>query len=190
MGVRRKSIPAAELEVWARYLRHVTPLQGVSVPMPPEPQLTEPKLTEPAPAERTATPAQPTAGPEPKAARKAPRRAALSIGVAPPGLDRATWARFRAGKIAPERVLDLHGMTKASAHVAVTALIAGAAGQRLRCVEIVTGHGRRGGGEGVLRREVPFWLNDAPLHALILAVCHPHAANEGALRVLLRRNRA
>ncbi len=181
MGLRRKPIPAAELEVWARYLRQVTPLPGVTVPVPAE-----------APPPVRATPA-PTP-PEPPLARpakaKAPRRAAVSIGVPPPGLDRATWGRFRAGKIAPERVLDLHGMTRPNAHVAVMALIAGAAAQGMRCVEIVTGHGRRAGGEGVLRREVPFWLNDAPLHALVLAVCHPHAANEGALRVLIRRNRA
>lgn len=181
MGIRRKPIPAAELEAWARYLRHVTPLPGVTVPM----------MAEPASVERAITPAAPTpSAPAPRAKPKAPRRAALAIGVAPPGLDRATWGRFRAGKIAPDRVLDLHGMTKPTAHVAVTALISGAAAQGLRCVEIVTGHGKRGSGEGVLRREVPFWLNDAPLHALILAVCHPHAANEGALRVLLRRNRA
>ncbi|MGC9270349.1 Smr/MutS family protein [Acidiphilium sp.] len=180
MGIRRKPIPAAELEAWARYLRHVTPLPGVAVPMPSESAIIE----------RVVTPAAPTpAPPAPRTKPKAPRRAALAIGVAPPGLDRATWGRFRAGKITPDRVLDLHGMTKPTAHVAVTALIAGAAAQGLRCVEIVTGHGKRGGGEGVLRREVPFWLNDSPLHALILAVCHPHAANEGALRVLIRRNR-
>jgi DNA-nicking Smr family endonuclease len=180
MGLRRKPIPAAELEAWARYLRHVTPLPGVNVPLPME----TPVVVRLAPPVVPAAPAL-----APRAQMRAPRRAALSIGVAPPGLDRATWTRFRAGKIAPERVLDLHGMTKPHAHIAVMALIAGASAQGLRCVEIVTGHGRRAGGEGVLRREVPFWLNDAPLHALVLAVCHPHAANEGALRVLIRRNR-
>jgi DNA-nicking Smr family endonuclease len=169
------------LEVWARYLRQVTPLPGVTVPVPAE-----------VPPQVRATPAPTPPEPPPvhPAKAKPARRAAVSIGVAPPGLDRATWSRFRAGKIAPERVLDLHGMTRPNAHIAVMALIAGAAAQGMRCVEIVTGHGRRAGGEGVLRREVPLWLNDAPLHALVLAVCHPHAANEGALRVLIRRNRA
>ncbi len=182
MGIRTKIIPAADLEAWARYLRHVAPLPGVRVPVLPEPAPIPRPLAAP-------TKPEPPAPPPPRPKPAAHRRAALSIGTAPPGLDRATWSRFRAGKIAPERVLDLHGMTKPNAHIAVMALIAGASAQGMRCVEIVTGHGRRGGGEGVLRREVPFWLNDAPLHAMILAVCHPHAANEGALRVLLRRRR-
>ncbi|MDD2878394.1 MAG: Smr/MutS family protein [Acidiphilium sp.] len=175
----KRHLPAADLEIWARYLQHVKPLPGVRVPA----------ATERVIVERQAPPLPPLLPAPPRPAIKPQRRPAIAIGVAPPGLDRATWCRFRAGKIAPERILDLHGMTKANAHIAVMALIAGAASQGTRCVEIVTGHGRRAGGEGVLRREVPFWLNDAPLHAMILAVCHPHAANEGALRVLLRRIR-
>lgn len=183
MTRRIKAVTVADLEAWARYLRHVRPLPGVRVPLVPE----RPAIAIPAPP--------PPAPPAPMAAARHPatravRRPAVAVGMAPAGLDRATWNRFRGGKIAPERTLDLHGMTTATAHVAVTALIGGAVAQGLRCVDIVTGHGKRGGGEGVLRREVPFWLNDTPLRALILAVCHPHAANQGALRVLLRRIRA
>lgn len=173
---------AADLEVWTRYLRHVRPLPGMRVPELPTPPARSAEVQAPRVATVTATPAPRSAAPS--------RRSRIAIGVAPPGLDRATWTRFRTGRIPPDRTLDLHGMSVAAAHTAVTALIAGAAVQGLRCVEIVTGHGRRGGGEGgVLRREVPFWLNDQPLHPMILAVCHPHAANQGALRVLLRRLR-
>ncbi|MCF3946129.1 Smr/MutS family protein [Acidiphilium sp. AL] len=178
MARSRKPIPEAEQELWARYLRGVQPLQGM--PVPPEIEAAAP--SEPKPA----APSQRTARPIPKTPRAAP----IAIGTAPSGLDRATWTRFRTGRIAPDRTLDLHGMTAANAHLAVTALIAGAAGQGLRCVEIVTGHGRRSGGEGgVLRREVPLWLNAPGLRAMILAICHPHVANEGALLVLLRRQR-
>lgn len=180
MARKAEALSAADLEVWARYLRHVQPLRGARMPSLPAP------AAEPAGQAPRATRVTPPSLPKPATP---PRRPPVSIGVAPPGLDRATWARFRAGRIAPERTLDLHGMTSASAHGAVSALIASAALQGMRCVEIVTGHGRRNGGEGVLRREVPFWLNDAPLRPMILAVCHPHAANQGALRVLLRRLR-
>ncbi len=182
MARRAKPLPAADLEVWTRYLRHVRPLRGVRVPEPPSAD----KPASARPETRTAPAAAPAPAPPPAAPQ---RRPAVAIGVAPPGLDRATWAKFRAGRIAPERTLDLHGMTTATAHVAVSALIGGAVSRGMRCVEIVTGHGRRTGGEGVLRREVPFWLNDGALRAHILAVCHPHAANQGALRVLLRRSR-
>jgi DNA-nicking Smr family endonuclease len=41
----------------------------------------------------------------------------------------------------------------------------------------------------VLRRELPLWLNMSELRPLILAVTHPHAANDGAVRLLLRRIR-
>ena len=181
MGRSRKSVPAADLELWARYLRGVRPLKDAHVPAPPDIEAAIPPEPKP-----VAAPSQPT----PRPAPKTPRAASITIGAAPAGLDRATWTRFRAGRIAPDRTLDLHGMTAANAHVAVTALVAGASGQGLRCVEIVTGHGRRGGGEGgVLRREVPLWLNAPGLRPMILAICHPHAANEGALLVLLRRQR-
>ncbi|WP_287981710.1 Smr/MutS family protein [Acidiphilium sp.] len=182
MARRAKPLPAADLEVWTRYLRHVRPLRGVHVPEPPPPDKPGSVRPEPEGVRVVAAPAPPPALPQ--------RRPGVAIGVAPPGLDRATWAKFRAGRIAPERTLDLHGMTAAAAHVAVNALIAGAVSRGMRCVEIVTGHGRRTGGEGVLRREVPIWLNDQPLRPMILAVCHPHAANQGALRVLLRRLRS
>ncbi|HET9146507.1 MAG TPA: Smr/MutS family protein, partial [Acetobacteraceae bacterium] len=113
--------------------------------------------------------------------------AELRIDAPPPGLDRSTWLRLKAGKIAPDRKLDLHGMTAARGHHAVLAVLTDAARSGLRCVEIVTG---RGSGEGgVLRRELPFWLNLPDLRPLILAVSYPHAANQGAVRVLLRRMR-
>lgn len=175
-----KSVPAADLDLWARYLRGVRPLKGGTVPAPPEIEAAMPAEPKPiAPPPRTA-----------HAIPKPPRAALVATGAAPAGLDRATWTRFRAGRIAPERKLDLHGMTAANAHVAVTALVAAASGQGLRCVEIVTGHGRRSGSDGgVLRREVPLWLNAPELQPMILAVCHPHAANQGSLLVLLRRQR-
>jgi len=42
---------------------------------------------------------------------------------------------------------------------------------------------------GVLRRELPLWLNLPELRPLVLAAAHPHPGNEGAVRVLVRRVR-
>lgn len=114
--------------------------------------------------------------------------APLEIGTSPGGVDRSTWARFRGGKLAPQRTLDLHGRTVQRAHADLHAFLGAAMAERLRCVEIITG---RGSGEtgGVLRREVPLWLNDPALRPIILAASHPHPANQGAIRVLLRRVR-
>jgi DNA-nicking Smr family endonuclease len=55
-------------------------------------------------------------------------------------------------------------------------------------VEVITG---RGSGEqgGAIKREFPIWLNLPEIRPLILAASHPHAANSGSVRLLLRRMR-
>jgi DNA-nicking Smr family endonuclease len=112
----------------------------------------------------------------------------LEVGTTPSGIDRATWSRFRTGKLLPARTLDLHGHTAARAHAELHAFIAAAMAERLRCVEVITG---RGSGEsgGVIRREFPLWLNGPTLRPHILAATHPHPANPGSVRLLLRRMR-
>ena len=118
---------------------------------------------------------------------------ALVIGLQPPGVDNATWQRFRTGKMAAGRTLDLHGRTAQHSFHALVSLLRRAHAEQLRCVEVITG---RGSGEtgGVLRRELPLWLNLAELRPLVLAAAHPHAGfhaagNPGSVRILLRRAR-
>jgi DNA-nicking Smr family endonuclease len=103
-------------------------------------------------------------------------------------VDTSSWQRFRTGKTAPTRTLDLHGRTAQRAYHALHAFLHAAHADGIRCVEIVTG---RGSGEagGVLRRELPMWLNSPTLRPLVLAASHPHRANPGAVRLLLRRSR-
>lgn len=171
---------AIDQAIWANYLTKVRPLPGrAAPPLPPAP---------PRWAVGSAAPVAPASLPAPK------RRGALhkiSVGAVPAGLDRGSWQRFRTGRIAPTRILDLHGMTVARAHPAVIALIEDAAARGERCVEIVTGSGSRGadGFQGVLRRDVPLWLNEPGVRERILALSHPHPNNPGAIRVLIRRNR-
>ncbi|MBN9563952.1 MAG: Smr/MutS family protein [Alphaproteobacteria bacterium] len=158
---------------WAQYARHVVPLPGRARPEVPA-------ATSPSAAPRLRAPAAP---PPPRRASEA-----VAIGTQPPGVDKATWQRFRTGKLPAARTLDLHGRTAQRAYHALEAFLRGAHGDRLRCVEIITG---RGSGEegGVLRRELPLWLNLAQLRPLILAAAHPHPANPGSVRLLLRRVR-
>jgi DNA-nicking Smr family endonuclease len=160
--------------VWAAYVQAVRPLPGRATPPPPA-TATPAKAAAPA-----ATPAQ------------APRRAAPSVqvvtGIQPAGLDNASWARFRDGRLAPVRTLDLHGKTVHAAHAALEKFLYQAHAEHIRCVEIITG---RGSGEqgGAIRRELPHWLSHPGIRPLVLAAAHPHARNQGATRVLLRRKR-
>lgn len=175
---RRKGLSEHDRAAWASYVRHVAPLEGVAMPEAPS-------LPEPPTADVAASPAPFRPAPQlPPPVRTAP----LSIGTHPPGVDGATWTRFRTGKLPATRTLDLHGRTAQRAFVALHSFLGRAHADRVRCVEVITG---RGAGEtgGVIRRELPLWLNLAELRPLVLAATHPHAANPGSVRLLLRRVR-
>lgn len=153
------------------------------MPLRPSDIAPAPPVPEPVPAP---VPAPPQATPPP------PQRAAppteLAVGIAPGGLDRKRWDALRRGRLAPERTLDLHGRRAEEAHRAVTGFIASCHAQGVRCAAIVTGKGTGETG-GVLRRELPHWLNAPSLRHMILALAHPHSANTGAVHVLLRRKK-
>jgi DNA-nicking Smr family endonuclease len=112
----------------------------------------------------------------------------LTVGEQPGGVDRATWQRFRTGKLAAVRKLDLHGMTAQHAFHALVAFLRNAHADQVRCVEVVTGRGS-GDSSGVIRREFPLWLNLPDIRPLILGAAHPHALNPGSVRLILRRIR-
>jgi DNA-nicking Smr family endonuclease len=114
---------------------------------------------------------------------------------AAPGVDRATGARLRRGEITIDGTLDLHGMTQKEAHAALLGRIARAHTLGQRCLLVITGKGERadrdGRETGVLRANVPRWLNETPVRAHILAFApaRPRHGGAGALYVLLRRAR-
>ncbi len=124
--------------------------------------------------------------PDPKPVPR-PKLGELTVGGPAAGLDHASWEKLRRGRMRPERRLDLHGRTAQAAFGAFEQFIGAARADGIRCVEIVTG---RGAGEGgVLRRELPLWLNLPQMRGAILAAVHPHRANIGAVVLLLRRVR-
>ena len=176
---RRAGLSEAERADWASYARLVRPLPGRALPDP-----------SPVPVPAPGPPVR--AAPAPLRPAPAPLRTAsyLSVGSAPGGLDRSTWEKFRSGRMPAARTLDLHGMTADRAFHALLRFMHGAHGDRVRCVEVITGRGGSGaGGQGVIRRELPLWLNLDQLRPLVLAAAHPHAANPGSTRLLLRRVR-
>ncbi len=174
-GPRRKSLSETDRAIWASYAQSLTPLPGRQRPALPE----APAALDPPPAAKP--------HPAPVGKLRAPV-GPLAVGLQPGGLDNSSWNRFRSGKLTAQRTLDLHGRTAQRAYHALQHFLQAAHADQVRCVEIITGRGAGEGG-GVLRRELPMWLNLPDLRRLVLAASHPHAANPGSVRVLLRRAR-
>ena len=150
---------------------------------PPPPQETVPPARTPA---RTRITAPPPAPPSP---RPIPRPT-LEAGKAA-DLDRRTMDKLRKGRMRPEGRLDLHGMTADRALGALNGFLADAQGSGKRCVLVITGKGSMKDGGGVIRRELPSWLNMAGNRARVLgfAGAQPADGGGGAFYVLLKRRR-
>lgn len=144
-----------------------------------------PAASPPAPkaTQRATGPARPTAKPGPALPRLTPGSSA--------DVDSRTLDRLRRGRLRPEARLDLHGLTQDKAHRALDRFVARAQGAGLRSVIVITGKGRVSEGGGVLRNQVPKWLNAPGLRPSILAFspAQPRDGGAGALYILLRRRR-
>lgn len=190
---RRRILHPEEQELWRSVARTAKPMHP-RVALPPEPPKSPP--TKPPQAESAPLPAFRLGQ---AAKMQTTAHLAPSIGealrTAPLRMDAKTHGKMTRGKLAPEARIDLHGMTMDQAHPALTGFIQRSYGAGLRLVLVITGKGgksREMGGfhqTGVLRRQVPHWLHQAPLGAMVLQVTESHASHGGggALYVYLRR---
>ena len=213
-GMTRRKLRPEELELWRRVtsslqpLRSPRPVPPAPVP-PPEPH--PPHPPRPVPPDQRPPDQLPRAVRAPdggrseassrrmppfrigEAARPAP---ASSPATEPPRIDASTLRAMKRGRRAPEGRIDLHGLTLAEAHAALTGFLLGARAEGRRLVLVITGKGGRGANgsdtSGALRREVPFWLARPPLAAVIQDVlpAHHRHGGAGALYVYLRRSRS
>jgi DNA-nicking Smr family endonuclease len=105
-------------------------------------------------------------------------------------VDKRTAERLRRGMLAIEGLLDLHRMTQDEAEQAVRAFLVESQAAGRRCVLIVTGKGAGPEG-GVLRRELPRWLNLPANRARLVAFApaQPQHGGHGAVYLLLKRRR-
>lgn len=199
MGRRKRGLSDEDRALWHRVAESVTP----RLPAPPASE------TAPPPKPVIAkTPAPPRAGVPPfrvgEAAAASGPAHDLSPGIAeriaraPVSMDRKAFGRLKRGKLQPEARIDLHGMTQAQAHPALTRFIQEAHARGLRLVLVITGKGkaREVPGPmpvpvGVLKHQVPHWLNTGPLrpHVLQIAEAHLKHGGSGAYYVYLRRPR-
>jgi DNA-nicking Smr family endonuclease len=117
---------------------------------------------------------------------------------APVQMDQKAFGKLKRGKLKPEGRIDLHGMTLDRAHPRLTEFILAAHGRGKRLVLVITGKGkmRDDGGpipvrHGVLRHQVPQWLDMPPLKSAVLQISQAHVSHGGggAYYVYLRRHR-
>lgn len=117
---------------------------------------------------------------------------------APVRMDHGTHKKMLRGKLKPEARIDLHGMTLAQAHPALTRFILGAHEDGLRLVLVITGKGKDRDDpgpipirRGVLKHQVPNWLHMPPLGRVVLDIREAHIRHggAGAYYVYLRRTR-
>ncbi len=163
----------SDVALWRRAVREVKPL----APRPEAPPVTAPRRK------------KPEVSPAPAAAQQTALLPPLTLDR-PHGYDRANAERLKRGRHPVDARLDLHGMTQDEAHRALAAFIRGARAAGKRCVLVITGRGKIGG--GVLRAAVPRWLAEPEFrpHLLAIATAQPRDGGVGALYVMLRRTRA
>ncbi len=116
----------------------------------------------------------------------------------PVKMDRKSFTNLKRGKLKPEARIDLHGLTLAQAHPALNRFIVDSHAMGRRLVLVITGKGKteRDNGpipvrRGILRYQVPHWLDTPPLSQVVLQVAEAHLKHGGggAYYVYLRRHR-
>ena len=150
---------------------------------------TSAKADKPAPKVAKKAKALPKA-PPPALAPSSPKHHELSHGLSV-GIDKRQAERFRGGRLPIEGRIDLHGRTQQQAHDDLRAFLADAHAAGKRCVLVITGKGMTTSKSGVLKENVPRWLNEPGLrrHVLAFDYAEPQHGGEGALYVLLKRDR-
>lgn len=166
-----------DTELLRRAFEDVKPLKGRAIRK--KIAKIEPAKPAPKPIARP-RPAAPPAPPPPKPAP--PVLPDLKEGGVV-GIDVRTVRRLRRGKMAVDGRLDLHGHTQDEAFGALARFLETAQGTTQRTVIVITGK------SGVLRQQVPRWLNASPNRARVLSftAARPADGGDGALYVLLRK---
>lgn len=99
-------------------------------------------------------------------------------------LDRSEHRTLRKETFSSRQVLDLHGLSADQGKRALQQFVQEAFDAGLRSILVITGKGK-----GILRHEVPHWLETAPLQHQVSRFGEAHIVHggEGALYIKLRK---
>jgi len=106
------------------------------------------------------------------------------------GFDRELMKKLKRGEFPVQDHIDLHGLTRQEAQVAVKGFILSSYKLGLRCVLIIHGRGLNSPESfPVLKEGLPIWLGRGPVKRIVLAfsTARPYDGGTGAVYVLLRR---
>jgi len=197
-----------ETVLWQRVTDSITPMDAperdvgrVRVTGSETPVSEDPNITRASPSpEKSKSKAKAKPSPTPTPLSTRPTQA-----PEPKGLGHTELRKLRSGRISIEARLDLHGMRQGEAHGALRHFLFSSQQRGLRWVIVITGKGGRSarsegseayfdgsGGRpepGVLRRNVPHWLQEPDLRSIVIGfqTAGPQHGGEGALYVNLRR---
>jgi DNA-nicking Smr family endonuclease len=184
----RRPISEEERALWQMIAKTAKPLKRRRKSEPSAPA-SVPPVGKPTPkaAHQKSKPAPKAPAPIPPPPQR-PHTLAHGIAV---GIDKRQAERFKRGKTPIEGRIDLHGRTQAQAHDDLHDFVARAHAAGKRMVLVITGKGITGAKSGVLRENVPRWLNEPILrrHVLAFDYAEPQHGGEGALYVLLKRKK-
>ena len=173
-----RPLSADERAMWARVAATVTPIAGRAVPVSAPP----PRLAAPRPPVDVGAPA-------PSVRRERTNASRVPSDTLDGGWDR----RLRRGAVVPDRAIDLHGHTLASAQAALEHALTEAVAAEARVVLVVTGKPPRAGEarRGLIRASIFDWLAHSRHAGAVAAVrnAHPRHGGAGALYLILRRRR-
>ena len=141
-------------------------------------------------AKADAEDAQPEPPPKPRAklaAKSPPAEPKPRVKPPAPVANRGAEKKVRRGQVEIDGRLDLHGHTQDAALAALRGFLQRAQSRGARAVLVITGAGR--GGEGVLKRRLPDWLNAPDLRAIVagFAAAHRSHGGAGAFYVFVKR---
>jgi DNA-nicking Smr family endonuclease len=183
---RKRALSEEERALWESVAKQTRPLRK-------KPRVA--KLPAAAPDPEPAAAAKQAAPPRPLPSAGTARPPKPAPPAAPPlaPLGRRERSQLSRGRKEIDARLDLHGMTQTRAHRALSGFLQRAHHDGLTFVLIITGKGKMGADSerGVLRRQVPQWLNLPEFRTLVVGFEEAHIGHggEGALYVRIRRSR-
>ena len=173
-----------DLELWYYVSQSVDPLPGKDIVKPPKK-----KQIENTPKQNlTIDDIEKLAGQSQNPQKSAPQYDYIKHGTMS-GVDKSTAKKLTGGKFHIEARLDLHGKTQDQALHALRGFINNSYSSGKRNILVITGKGNKN--DGILKNQVPRWLNDSGVRERIIMFSYakPKHGGDGALYILLRKQK-